>query len=89
MFNLSPIPPSKHTILLFISQLGLDGLSLSTMKSYMSAIRNLLINAGFSSYQLYTPKVELVLRCIKFSKGPLAQPHLPITPSILLQLKQV
>lgn len=90
-FNLTPIPPSEHTILLFISQLGLDGLSLSTVKSYMSAIRNLMINAGFPSHTLYTPKVELVIRGIRRVKSsttsPVLRARLPITPSILLKLK--
>ena len=91
-FRLTPIPPSEHTILLFISQLGLDGLSLSTIKGYMSAIRNLLIDMGYESFRLYTPKVELVIRGIKRVKVSTEAPtqsRLPITPSILLKLKQV
>ena len=90
-FNLQPIPPSEHTILLFISQLGLEGLSLSTIKSYLSAIRNLLINGGFPDHQLYTPRVELVIRGIKRSKVYSKDAHrsrLPITPAILSQLKR-
>ena len=91
-FKLDPIPPSEHTILLFISQLGMDGLSLSTVKSYMSAVRNLLINAGVSSVELYTPRVELVIRGIKRVKanqGSFQNLRLPITPDILLKLKSV
>ena len=90
--SLSPLPPSEHTILLFLAQLGFDGLPLATMQSYMSAIRNLLLHNGLSSFDLYTPKVKLVLRGIKRGKAsahsnPL--PRLPITPDILLQLKNV
>ena len=90
-FNLQPIPPSEHTILLFISQLGLEGLSLSTIKSYLAAIRNLLINGGFPNHQLYTPRVELVIRGIKRSKvysKNAKRSRLPITPAILSQLKR-
>ena len=91
-FNLTPIPPSEHTILLFISQLGEDGLAPSTVKSYLAAIRNLFINAGLSSINLYTPRVELVIRGIKRVKARQSssvRPRLPITPSILLELKKV
>ena len=42
-YNLLAIPPSEHTIMLFISQLGMEGLSLSSIKSYLSAVRNLLV----------------------------------------------
>ena len=90
--SLSPLPPSEHTILLFLAQLGLDGLSLATMQSYMSAIRNLLVHNGLSSFDLYTPKVKLVLRGIKRWKASALSnplPRLPITPDILLQLKNV
>ena len=90
-FNLQPIPPSEHTILLFISQLGLEGLSLSTIKSYLAAIRNLLINGGFPNHQRYTPRVELVIRGIKCSKvysKDAKRSRLPITPAILSQLKR-
>ena len=88
--RLNPLPPSEHTMLLFITQLRLDGLSLST--SYISAIRNMLINNGFPNVNLYTPKVTLVLRGIKrwkASTGYSPNPRLAITPHILLKLKQV
>jgi len=90
-FNLTAIPLSEHTILLFISQLGVNGLAPSTVKSYLSSGRNLLINAGLSFVNLYTPRVELVLRGIKRVKVHQAssvRPRLPITPSILVKLKK-
>ena len=58
--KLDPIPPSECTISSFISQLGMNGLSLSTVKSCMPAVQNMLINAGVSSMELYTPRVELI-----------------------------
>jgi hypothetical protein len=91
-FNLSAIPPSEHTLLLFISQLGVDGLSLATIKSYLSSVRNLLINAGITAPIIYTPRVELIIRGIKRSKVGFGAPNqcrLPITPDILLKLKGV
>ena len=91
-FSLLAIPPSEHTLLLFISQLGVDGLSLATIKSYLSSVRNLLINTGVSSPVIYTPRVELVIRGIKCAKVGLGSPvrsRLPITPNLLLKLKGV
>ena len=91
-FNLDPIPPSEYTTLLFISQMGLEGLSLSTIKSYLASIRNLLINAGFPNHHIYTPKVELVIRGIKRTKVCIkdtCKARLPITPVILSKLKLV
>ena len=90
--NLLPYPPSEHTILLFISQLGTEGLAISTIRLYLSAIRNLLISLSLPLVSLHTPKVELVLRGIKRVKafdGSNQKSRLPITPSILLALKQV
>ena len=90
-FNLPALPPSEHTIMLFISQLGLEGLSLSTIKSYLASIRNLLINHGFQITNIYTPRVDLVLRGIKRVKCNVASSkvRLPITPVILGDLKKV
>jgi hypothetical protein len=63
--RLQPIPPDEHTILRFISQLGLDGLAQATIQNYLGAIQNLLISAGVDNLRLRTPRVELVLRGIK------------------------
>lgn len=68
------------------------GLSLATIKSYLSSVRSLLINAGVSSPVIYTPRVELVIRGIKHAKVGLGSParsRLPITPNLLLKLKGV
>ena len=70
----------------------MDGLAPSTVTSYLSSVRNLLINAGLSSVNLHTPRVELVLRGIKRVKAHQAssvRPRLPITPSIVGKLKKV
>ena len=90
-FNLQAFPPSEHTILLFISQLGVDGLTMSTIKSYLASIRNLLINNGFQYTNLYSTRVELVLRGIKRVKCTTAtsKARLPITPDILGAIKSV
>ena len=91
-FQFSPIPPSEHTIMLFISKLGMDGLAMATIKSNLSSIRQLLIDAGISSPVIYTPRVELVIRGIKRAKVGLSDgkdSRLSITHSILDHLKRI
>ena len=58
--------------MLFISQLGMESLSVTTIKSYLASIPNLLINNSFQDVNIYSPQAELVLRGIKHLKGTLA-----------------
>ena len=77
--------------MLITSQLGLNGLSMSTIKSYLASICNLLINNGFQEVNIYSPQVQLVIRGIKHLKGTsvVQKVRLPITPEILGALKSV
>lgn len=88
-FKFEPFPPSERTLLLFIAHLGSEGLAMATIKSYLSAIRNLLINNGIASPLIYTARVELVIRGIKRVKGGAGtDTRLPITAGILAKLKE-
>lgn len=53
--------------MLFVSSLAQEGLSYSSIKVYLSAVRNLHVSAGL--YDLYakqfTPRLELVLLVLK------------------------
>ena len=88
--QLQPLPPDESTILHFVSQLGLDGLSQATIQNYLGAIRNLLISAGMDHIQLRTPRVELVIRGIRRinSQEKNKKTRLPITPRELQLLKE-
>ena len=77
--------------MLITSQLGLNGLSMSTIKSYLASICNLLNNNGCQDINIYSPQVELVIRGIKRLKRMSAtqKVRLPITPETLGALKRV
>ena len=71
--------------MLITSQLGLNGLSMSTIKSYLVSICNLLINNSFQDVNIYSPQVELVIQGIKCLKRMSATQKvwLTITPLLL------
>ena len=81
-----------HRILISYFSVGGRWLAVSTIRLYLPAVRNLLINLGLFSVTLYSPRVELVLRGIKRFKANHGLPdrtRLPITPSVLHKLKRV
>ena len=76
---------------MFVSHLAREGLAHSTIKVYLSAIRNLHVSAGLHeefSKQL-TPWLELVLRGIKKDKAESTpqQVRLPITIEVMHKIK--
>ena len=89
----TPIPTSEYILLLFTAYLGQRNLAYSTIKAYLSAVRNLHVAAGmhrtFSS-QL-TPRVQQVLRGIQktLAVGKPAKVCLPITINIMVKIKAI
>ena len=87
----TPIPTSESTLLLYLAHMGKRNLSLSTIKVYVSAIRNLHVATGkhthFSS-QL-TPRVQQVLTGIQRDQASTLEPRirLPITIDLMRQLQ--
>ena len=83
----SPLPSTEQLLLLFVAHLANEGLAHSTIKVYLSAIRNRHIATGhhqtFAS-QL-TPRVEQVLQRIKRTQASQSVPrvHLPITIQLM------
>ena len=77
---------------MFVSHLAQEGLAHTSIKVYLSAVRNLHISAGLHevfSRQL-TPRVELVLKGIKRDKAglPPKSTRLPITTDIMTKIKE-
>ena len=70
--------------------MGREGLAFSTIKGYLSALRNLQITYGFASpFDTPMPKLNQILRGIKISRskqGCLPRRKLPVTPAILRQV---
>ena len=86
--NLSPLPLSEHTLCLFAAFLANQGLQARTIQAYLSALRHFQIAAGlpapaFSSW----PWLHYVTRGIKRTQGSLNRVRLPITASIMRDLR--
>ena len=65
------VPTTKEILSLFISYLGDQDLSVSTIKVYLSAVRNMHVHAGLHkefANQL-SPRLELILKGIKCQKA--------------------
>lgn len=73
--------------------MAVEGLQASTIKCYMSAIRQLHIARGIGDPGINKmAKLEQVIRGIKLEqakKGEKKSPRLPITPALLLSIKEV
>ena len=78
---------------MFVSHLAEQGLTHSSIKVYLSAVRNLHVHAGLHeifSKQL-SPRLELVLKGIKRENAKTRSPptRLPITIDIMGKIKEV
>ena len=91
-FNISPLPVQEAELCRFASFLANDNVSHSTIKCYLSAVRRFQIASNLPDPQIASmPKLEGVIRGIKsqqaLSRDTSAKKRLPITPDILLKLK--
>ena len=85
--NGSPCPASELTILRFIGEIS-DSRQASTLKVYLSAIRALHVQMGFSDPFLNRPCIPMVIKGLRRAKSTLKQPEkLPITALVLYSLK--
>ena len=90
---MSTVEPEETTLALFSMHLAASNTSCSTIKVYLSAIRQLNVLAGFHDHfnlQL-TPRPQQVLRGIKKHQAQ-SRPkklHLPITSQVMKQIKEV
>lgn len=81
--NGSPCPADKWTLCLFVTFLA-DSIQHSSIKVYLSAVRSLHIEQGFSDPLLNCLQLQRVSRGVKRLQGSPAAQHLPITDSLLL-----
>ena len=90
--RLTPLPVTEHQLCQFISHLANEKLCHSTIKCYLSAIRHLHIAEGYGDPGIsHMARLEQVLKGIKSlqAKASKKTPRLPITPELLLKMKQV
>ena len=81
-----PLPASELTILRFIASLS-KRLAASSIRNYLSAVRNLHIIYGFPDLLQDLPGVPLVLKGLKCVRGDNRQVKTPITSLVLFSTK--
>ena len=87
--GLSPFPTAENVLLLFVSSLHQHDLAHSTVKSYLAAIRHGQISRGMGNPNIHTfPQLEYVLKGVKKATPASARRRLPITPHILVKLRE-
>ena len=86
----SPFPVSEHVACLFMAFLHQEGLAGSSAKSYLAALRYTQISIGLGDPKMAEwPRLSYVIRGFKKLAAAKQRLRLPITPSILRQLKVV
>lgn len=90
-FDLSPSPITAEKVILFVAFLGTQGLSPSTIESYLAGLRRarILADPSHLSPSFHTPYVKLLLRGIARSSAHSTRTRLPITQSIMNRIKSV
>ena len=90
--NINPFPVSENTLCQFVAQLAHEGISHQSIKGYLSAIRHQQISLDHPNpYICKMPKLEQVIKGIKgiqAKQGSTPRTRLPITPMILLKLRE-
>ena len=91
--NLKPLPATEHQLCQFVSMLADENICHSTIKCYLSAIRHLHVAEGVGDPHIHSmARLEQVLKGVKSTQargGKQERRRLPITPDILLKVKQV
>ena len=89
----SPFPVTESLLCYFVVYLAGQGISPATIKTYLAAIRNAQIRGGYPEPRQGStlPHLQLVQSGVRREaarRGPMSTPRLPITPSILRQLRR-
>ena len=92
-FSISPIPATENILCYFAACMGQEGLACSSIRTYLSGVRQLQIAAGFPDPHIdQMPRLSQVLKGIKVQMaraGKQPRSRLPITPAILRNLRGV
>ena len=92
-FALQPLPTSETLLCYFVACLGQQGLAHSTIKTYLSGVRQIQIAHGLQDPHIdQMARLRQVLKGVKIEAGTQGKPsrsRLPITPMILRKLKGV
>ena len=87
-FSLTPLPASEQTLILFAAELAQD-LAHSTIRSYLSGVKNLHILSGMADPLPGALRLNLVLKGIRRVKATPPKVKLPVTPFVLRRVRGV
>ena len=89
----NPIPVDEQLLCRFVVHLSAEGLSPSSIKLYLSAVRHLQISLdGGDPNMSAMPRLEQVIKGAKrvaAKQGTKSKPRLPITPALLRKIRSV
>ena len=92
-FALRPFPVTENILCYFVACLGQQGLAHSTIKSYLSGMRQAQIARGFHEPNMQAmPRLRQMLKGVQVvqgKKGQAPKPRLPVTPGVLRKMKAV
>ena len=92
-FKITPLPVSEGILCYYVACLGQQGLAHSSIRTYLSGIRQLQISHGFKDINFdEMPRLRQIIKGVQIDqarKGRTSRPRLPITPSILRKIKSV
>ena len=92
-FGVNPLPATENILCYFVTWLGQEGLQHSTIRTYLSGVRQTQIAHGFPDPMFDSmPRLHLILQGVKVIaglRGHSKRIRLPITPLILRKMKQV
>ena len=92
-FALQALPTSENLLCYFVACLGQQGLAHSTIKTYLSGVRQIQMAHGLQDPHIdQMARLRQVLKGVKIEAGNQGKPprsRLPITPMILRKLKGV
>ena len=84
LYNLPPFPTCERSLSLFVAYLYQEGLSASTVKGYLSAVRYSQISLGFGDPKIgEMPQLEYVTKGMRKLSSTPSRSHLPVTLAIL------
>ena len=93
IFSLMPLLASEETLCYFVACLGQKGLAHTSIRTYLSGVRQLQISHSFKDPRIdQMPRLQQILKGVKVERGKEGKaPHpcLPITPAILRKIKLI
>lgn len=89
-FGLPPFPTSESILCYFTTLLGQQGIAYSSIKTYLSGVRQAQLAAGFGELkQEAMPRLLRGVQVLQGRRGQHPRARLPITPSILRRMHPI